>query len=151
MNEKRTDFVTIMCWIALILGGLILVIFIISMLLDVFSAPSNNKNNTTTVQVEVNENNPEIEVKEDEYISSGNENTKIATTTTHSNYMNGYNDGTFAPYGGLSRAEVAAVLARLDKKFNENSLKEEMSKMVAQRKIEIYDNYIIVNNIELLF
>lgn len=121
MNEKRTDFVTLLCWLALGFGGVILVIFVCSMIFDFFSK-DNPKKEVTHVSVEVNDPNSNTQQQEDETIYNTGKEDKIATVTTHSNYMNGYNDGTFGPYGGISRAEVAAIFARLDKKFNENKV-----------------------------
>ena len=120
MNEKRTDFVTMLCWIALGLGGLILVIFVCSAIFNFFSK-DNPKEKKETVKVEIEDPNQNATNQGEEIYNTGKDD-KITTTSTHTNYMNGYNDGTFAPYGGVSRAEVAAIFARLDKKFNENKV-----------------------------
>lgn len=42
-----------------------------------------------------------------------NEDTSLLNKTNHDSYINGYSDGTFRPNRNMTRAEVAAILARL--------------------------------------
>ena len=44
---------------------------------------------------------------------------QVPISPTHKAYMQGYNDGTFKPKGNITRAEVATILAKVSKDFDE--------------------------------
>lgn len=123
MNEKRTNLVTILCWGALGFGALIIVIFLISLIAQKFSTGKTNETVKTHVEKEKENNEDQTQVVlQDNPNEQKSDTNKVVTVTTHMNYMNGYNDGTFLPGGGISRAEVATILARLNNKFDNSKL-----------------------------
>lgn len=127
MNEKRTDFATILCWIALGIAGLAFAIFLVVAIVNGIKKIKYNiehKNDNLIVEevVDPDENTLTDDFKTTEYETNDKAGTtnKVATVESHYNYMQGYEDGNFGPNDGITRAQVAAIFARLDKKFDEN-------------------------------